>query len=518
MYGFYVNMGVRCFLMIRYSLVSLIHNSFTLFISGTDTGDTLQPSTYLFSRQSVDNNTYINLFSVPSPNLRLLKSRAFVTHQGTDTGDSLWSCSKDTATNCAHITTARNWLQKLVQADPHAQDNSINPTAPLDYRGTLYCSCRSYITSFKLVPHVRGATLGDRAVSHIAIPPPFWASLPTDSYIRHPIQAATIPNFIPIAEGSSCSCGATYIAGSPTYHHPCTVYTLLSSHASIIEVQKCMSCCHRFVGPDCGTLGLFNFNNRILFTHDLLDEYTSSFTTSETPFIAFVTVVTRRYQSRLSGARFVSEQMFRAVWFAYVKIQQLEGDMECPCCGDSPENTIWDGVTLAFHRKHLLPSLKPPTTICNNAIIRTKTRYIANQQLLQDAKLRKMVRTILVGQSLIRKESEIATSACETQTTNCDEDEEDLTDSGDDLVDQSTGNDRVQGVLGNRQLQSAKRVQANALARVEAIPLACEGLRNVHTGLGDLFSMHFGLLALGNKTWGTEVYRRLFLQVCLTLK
>jgi hypothetical protein len=42
-----------------------------------------------------------------------------------------------------------------------------------------------------------------------------------------------------------------------------------------------------------GTWGVFNFNNRILFTHDLLDEYTSAYTSSETPFVGWVATVSR---------------------------------------------------------------------------------------------------------------------------------------------------------------------------------------------------------------------------------
>ena len=90
---------------------------------------------HLFSRQPHDaDNTFTNIFSIPSPNQRSLRSRVFVTHIGQDSGSGVWRCSKDPTSNCPHITTARHFLQKLIQADPTARDNYVMNT-PLDYTG-----------------------------------------------------------------------------------------------------------------------------------------------------------------------------------------------------------------------------------------------------------------------------------------------------------------------------------------------------------------------------------------------
>ena len=167
--------------------------------------------------------------------------------------------------------------------------------------------------------------------------------------------------------------------------------------SSKIEVQGCKSCNRRRIGPDCRDFGLFNWNNRIIFTHDLLDEYTSAFTSSETPFTAWVTVVSRRYTNYSSAHPFVTEYMFRTAWFAYAKLQGFTNDMACPTCGPSPENTIWDGVTLAFHQKHLIPSLRPPTTISEHSVLRDKCRYIRSQQCLIDKHARKLIRTAIMS-------------------------------------------------------------------------------------------------------------------------
>ena len=102
---------------------------------------------HLFSRQPHDaDNTFTNLFSIPSPNQRSLQSRVFVTHIGQDSGAGVWRCSKDLTTNCPHIITARHLLQKLILADPTARDSSI-VNAPLDYTGkcslVVIPSCRT---------------------------------------------------------------------------------------------------------------------------------------------------------------------------------------------------------------------------------------------------------------------------------------------------------------------------------------------------------------------------------------
>lgn len=168
-------------------------------------------------------------------------------------------------------------------------------------------------------------------------------------------------------------------------------------HCSI-ELQPCPNSAplkRRFIGPDLRELGLFNYNNTSIFTHDLLDDYTSAFCTSETPFVAWITVISRRYE-RL-GCSFVGEDLFRSVWFAYAKLQQYPGDMICSDCGPHPDTVIWDGVTLAFGRKKLLGSLHPPTISGPGAALRSKIKYQPHQHLIQDSGLRNRMKQMLRG-------------------------------------------------------------------------------------------------------------------------
>lgn len=251
---------------------------------------------------------------------------------------------------------------------------------------------------------VRKAGKGFTAISYLPILPPLWAMLETDAiiYKRRKPQLEVPAECFCLDMSSSCPCGPTrtfYEPNLPTKWQNCTLYTLCKTRTHEIELQICRTCPgrrRRWIGPDPRNTGIFNYNNRILVSHALLDEYTAAYTTSETPFVAWVSVVTRRYQVHESEEPFMSEQMFRAVWFAYVNLQKFEGDMRCPKCGPTPEDVMWDGVTLGFSQKHLLDSLQPPTISHEKSPLRNH-RYIAKQQVFVDKGLRRLVRAVISG-------------------------------------------------------------------------------------------------------------------------
>ncbi|XP_006463309.1 hypothetical protein AGABI2DRAFT_120130 [Agaricus bisporus var. bisporus H97] len=61
-----------------------------------------------------------------------------------------------------------------------------------------------------------------------------------------------------------------------------------------------------------------------------------------------------------------------------------------------PDNVIWDGVTLAFHKRQLLSSIHPPTSTSDASEVRP-TKYLLGQQLLPFPQLRKSLRAISGG-------------------------------------------------------------------------------------------------------------------------
>ncbi|KAJ7713123.1 hypothetical protein B0H14DRAFT_2413980 [Mycena olivaceomarginata] len=398
----------------------------------------------LFSRQELQEGLFLNHFSSPSPNSRSLSGRVIVTYTGDDSGSGQWLCAKDSSTGgCSHLSRCRDLLQKLVRRKP---------------------------------------------VSYLQISPPPWASLATDPtlYERPPALENT-PDRLRLTPSSTCCCSEPrrrYDPALPVLHMQCTVYGLFRAWQCPIELQSCSNprCNHRYIGPDGRDLGIFNYNNRKLFTHDLLDEYTSAYTSSETPFSAWVTVLNRRYElhSGRSEHPFVTAEVFRAVWFSFVGLQYLDGSMMCPQCGPSPENTIWDGVTLAFNRKHLLPSLEPPTVSQPDSTERSTTRYLPGQQLVANRKLRRLVRCVITGPPL--------TAAQEDEV----EGESQKTDTG--------GESGCQEPAGN-----AGEVECDPRRGGRSLPCV--------PGLGSPFESKFGEMSVMQGKGAADVYRRFFFQI-----
>ena len=240
----------------------------------------------------------------------------------------------------------------------------------------------------------------DSSVSYLPVFAPSWAELPTDVvlYKRPPPFRSTESTTFKLDGTSRCACPthcSFFDPSRPIFSQRCQVYGIHQKIDAEIELQPCRTTSpskRRFIGPDLRELGLFNYNNRVLLSHELLDDYTSFYTSSETPFSAWVTVMSRRYQS--ASSTFIGEDLFRSIWFSYAKLQHLQDDMKCARCGDYPETVIWDGVTLAFGRKHLQSSLEPPTKLATNAPVR-HSRYLHNLQLIQDAGLRKQIRQMV---------------------------------------------------------------------------------------------------------------------------
>ncbi|PPQ69415.1 hypothetical protein CVT26_002453 [Gymnopilus dilepis] len=378
------------------------------FLADYDLPSENENKTVLFSRNVLqfEPSIYHNVFSVKGSGLfTSVKARAIVEHCGEDSGIGTWKCSRDpNQNNCCHISAARDSLQQHIQLDLSAKDvngpqefHLGKSTNVLDF--TFFEADHPVLENF-----VRDAGSSTTAVSSKSIPPPRWARLSSDP-VRPTIPPVhQAPDLIPLTPSSSCPCKhdgrVLYSAGSESRVESCEVYGLTRMWRSKIELQNCTVCKRRFIGPDGQELGLFNWNNRVLVSHDLLDDYTCSYTTSETPFAAWVSVMQRRYQTHGSPQPFLSERRFRVIWFAYARLLELDNDMCCRKCGPTPNATIWDGVTLAFSRKHLKPSLCPPTTIHPTSKVRRKARHPRKPQCFEDPYLRKLLRHTLTGPEL----------------------------------------------------------------------------------------------------------------------
>lgn len=74
-----------------------------------------------------DDGVYTNVFSVAGSLNMQIASRVVVTHEGDDSGQGRWYCSKDKLVNCPHSKKAQKHLQELVQGDPDAVAGDYEP-------------------------------------------------------------------------------------------------------------------------------------------------------------------------------------------------------------------------------------------------------------------------------------------------------------------------------------------------------------------------------------------------------
>ena len=318
-----------------------------------------------------------------------------------------------------------------------------------------------------------------------------WAALPTDSTVHRPPPIKTPPLKISLDEYSRCSgCGAQPSGTLPTSWDACKIYTLQEAFTCEIERQICPTGCsggrYRFIGPDCSKIGLFNYNNRLLFTHDLLNDYTLCYTTSETPFTAWVTVTQTRYDQFSPGATFVSEEIFRAAWFSFTPLQCFGLEMQCPVCGPEPPVVIFDGVTVAFGKKHLTGSLKPPTVPDEHSPVRT-CRSVQGQAAITDKSLRGYIRKVVTGRSLLVSTQELG---------NGDHEEHSSSD-----------------VEEGESLAVPKKALKEVVERIDLIPAVSEALSKIDKSLGSLFHQYCGIQRLAEKRHSPRPMIQLFGEV-----
>lgn len=60
-----------------------------------------------------------------TPSSQELNSRAIVVYEGEDTGDGVWSCSKDQRGLCTHIGDARTHLQHILGINKEAWNETL---------------------------------------------------------------------------------------------------------------------------------------------------------------------------------------------------------------------------------------------------------------------------------------------------------------------------------------------------------------------------------------------------------
>jgi hypothetical protein len=192
-----------------------------------------------------------------------------------------------------------------------------------------------------------------------------WAQLPSDIVINKSLEK--LPDIFPLLfDGTArCSCGnSDYTAGGCEISMGrYIVYGSMTAMELAVETVYCSACSntHGKIGPDLGNYGILNWNNKIGFTHQLLNQYTSLLTHSETPFNAYYHTVEDEYLNNQSPVDFCDDETFEHAWFMFIRLQQIQSSMRCSECGDNPKVVIADGVSISFPGHHRTETLRPPT-------------------------------------------------------------------------------------------------------------------------------------------------------------
>jgi hypothetical protein len=219
----------------------------------------------------------------------------------------------------------------------------------------------------------------EKSVSHLPIAAPSWCRLPSDVVQKPPpFREAALPETFLLDSSSRCSCGNTEIAIDDgldddgldddqlprIYAGPFVVYNISGAIRLEIETAYCNDCpnTNGRIGPDLGEYGIFNWNNKVGFCHDLMNDYTKMFTSSETPFHPYHQTIAARYEDVgiSENMGFCHLGIFEKAYFAFTALQEIGSDMRCSLCGPDPQVVIADGVSISFS-SHRVESLRPPT-------------------------------------------------------------------------------------------------------------------------------------------------------------
>ncbi|KAL0947183.1 hypothetical protein HGRIS_013307 [Hohenbuehelia grisea] len=439
-------------------------------------GDTeAPPNVVLFRREvsglDLDNITYY--ISVTAPGRTALQDRSIIIYES---AAGVWTCSKDGLSakgTCTHIELCRQYLA-LMDANIVLPDDDL-PEAP---------------NSSQQAPPKKYT---EGAISYLPIPPPLWTLLPDEhdqNYIPRLPANTPPPAVIRLAETSACDCQFprhTYNPFLPVVEKPCTIYTLTHAVTAMIETQE-WSGCKQMMGPDCRELNIFNLNNHRLFSHHLIDAYTSAFCGSKTPFAAWVKAMSQQYTVFQSPIQFAPPDVFRWAWFCYARLQTFRQDMICPSCGPYPKTIVCDGISLSFHSKHVADIMEPPTTITSHSQRQEHLKYFPSQQLLKDRKLRKRVREVVQW----KRPSVSSTGTSRPEGTSSEDDE-----------------NIVPSVSAKQE-----RVNAKILAHAKSLPDVCGLVKGVDHDVGVLFESFYGLRAMVDGGPVLQPYNTLFAQIC----
>lgn len=329
-------------------------------------------------------------------------------------------------------------------------------------------------------------------MSHHRVGPPSWARLPADDMagIKTYATPRALPAVLRFEEGEipRCRCGWTALA-APTPSEiriiACTIFDLTAAEVCEIEVVDCQRCHARFrqaAGPDLGRLGLFNYNNTRIATHRLLNNFSATFTKLATPFDAYVEVRVREYMESESATPFMSPDIFRTLWFSFVRLQVNEHAFECSICGPDPPVIVADGISAGFDLKQLRQGLRPPTAVDDaSPVVEDVIRHDPTA-LISDAKVRKLAIRLVRWRKALRQtfvddlRQRLPQQTSGENESDTDSSDEDDASSDEDPIDAEAEDERATRAHTEAQAKASRDELAKARSNMKAVAGAARNI------------------------------------------
>ncbi|GAA5881634.1 hypothetical protein JCM3774_005703 [Rhodotorula dairenensis] len=270
---------------------------------------------------------------------------------------------KGCRSECEHIRLARDWATQLGYLDARGE--------PADVHGADAGNGDYVLDTADAAEGATRRTQRAEAISHAIRGPPVFCRLEDDERDRaNPTISSDLrhlPSVLRLSASSRCRCGRTWGDATPEEKEGVderTAFVFGETEAvnAVIETAACSTCRsgHCRFGPDLVDVGLFNWNNSILFTREVFDSFLIEGHLSEKTFRAYVVGINFKYQQYRVLQQFPKRDCFASAFFAYSKLLQLSTAPHCPECGDQPDIVICDGSGISFPSKYLRGRLRGP--------------------------------------------------------------------------------------------------------------------------------------------------------------
>ena len=217
-------------------------------------------------------------------------------------------------------------------------------------------------------PELQSAPINPAPINP-APPAPILDPTPSSSPFRElftPITHNTRCENPKCAQHSEYRDGFTHVpAANYNNDQDYVLYGIVSAVRVMLYSTQCLGCGH-IMDYDGGEEEIYNYNNKYLLEHSLLNDFTYLYTRSTMPFHGYVASRQLQYKNHRCQYNFVSRQFYIRVWISFQRLQKWGFKYSCPWCGDTPEDSIWDGVAVSVRASEAM-DLRPPQYIYPDA-------------------------------------------------------------------------------------------------------------------------------------------------------